>query len=58
MATLKVCKLNLVQKTEAKKVEFFWVNPQFSPSEKFQTPKKNTGCQSEVESEYSTLEDS
>ena len=41
-----VCKLNLVykQKTEAKKVEIFGGNPHFSPSKKFQNPKKNKGC--------------
>ena len=62
MATLMVCKLNLVQKTEANKVEFFGGNPQFSPSKKFQNPqKKIRGVNrliKEVESEFSILEDS
>ena len=49
MRILIACKSNLAygQRTEAKKkVEIFWGNPPFSPSKKFQNPKKNKGWQS------------
>ena len=58
------CNFNLVycRETEAKKGEIFWGDPPFSPTKKFQNPpKKIRGVNQlikEVESEYSTLEDS
>ena len=48
--------------TEAKKSQNFLGNPHFSPSKKFQNPKKKirgvNRLIKEVESEYSVLEDS
>ena len=54
---MTVCKLNLVynKRMKQKKNEIFWGNPPFSPSKKFQNPKKNRGVNwliKEVESEY------